>query len=254
MTRLSLMNHPLFGMLTESVSAGAIYPVTGTHFTALTGLTATSLYVFDEASGNLDDKIATHDLTAAGTPTFAHIVQGRRGIHYDAAADGHAANVHDLADASGIYTTVFSEVSDVGTAGIMGRVNATLAEGVSIEIATGANDLRYLVRDSGVNSTITTTTGQNFRDGRLTLVSLQIDRANTTARLRASYNGGAVTATSSIAGFATVAGASQTFGFGAYGAGVRTGGAANFWAAVITGAQCEGANVLQNLHRALGWA
>lgn len=248
------MNHPLFGMLTENSRAGAVYPVTGTHFTSLTGLTATSLYVFDEASGDLDDKIATHDLAAAGTPTFAYTVQGRRGIHYDAAADGHAANVHDLADASGIYTTIFSEVADVGTAGIMGRVNATLAEGASIEIATGANDLRLLVRDSGVNSLIAATTGVNFRDGRLTMVSLQIDRAGTTARLRASYNGGFVVASGSISGFATVAGASQTFGFGAYGAGIRTGGAANFWAAVITGAQCEGANVLQNLHRALGWA
>jgi hypothetical protein len=84
------------------------------------------------------------------------------------------------------------------------------------------------------------------------LAQLQIDRTAAVARSRWSLIGGGVVEelSGSIAGFGSLDGAAQVFGFGAI-PGLAYGCAAS-WCAVATGAQCEGASFLATMARRLG--
>jgi hypothetical protein len=233
-----------------------VYPATGAAFTTATGLTAAWLALCDEASGVVDDKIGTGDLTAGGTPVYQYAMTGGRpGLHYNSSGDKHAADINALGSASGIYSTVFQVPTNPGssTSGIIGRSNAALTEACSVGIATANNFPSVLVRDTGAGSlSVNFGAGVNVRTGGPYIISLQIDRAAGTMRCRLSGNGALVEQiTGSIAGFLSLDGASMEFGFGAVLG--RVFGCANSYGFVCTGVQCEGASVLADLHAALGW-
>lgn len=233
------------------------YPSSGAEFAALTGLTASSLYLFDEASGTLDDKVGAADLTVNATPQFAYDSGGRRGIYYDDAAARHGTDgVNIPTGASLIATCVCRLITAPGASvGAVSCLTAAADPGWGIYFNTTANDRpNMLVRDAAAGSLAVigadvdwpTTYPGNW------LWSIQIDRANTTARSRISYSGGlAGVLSGSIAGFGDLFGGTQKFAFGAGNA--LSGGIWVGWGAYLTGVQCEGANVLENLHKSLGW-
>lgn len=230
-----------------------VYPTTGDEFTAYTGITLTSLYLFNEASGNLIDQVGANDLTVANDPTFAYASENRRGVNYDELDDAHRADVCGLGSGSGMYGTVFRSIADLGSNHVIGRLNSPITESCDIDIPTGTNNLRAVIRDDASGSVLPTISTVSAR-ARTYLAIIQIDRANTTARLGMYWPGGYVEATASIAGFGSLDGASQTFGFGQDGAAARQGGCANFLGFVATGAQCEGASTPLSIARGLGWA
>lgn len=231
------------------------YPSNGAEFTALTGLTASSLYLFDEASGTLDDKIGSADLTAVGTPTYGVTREGRRGVHYDDVLDANRADVNAVGTSSFVAFGVFGiqpSPPPQDYAGLMGRTNITGAEEWAVWRRTN-NDVTARIRDSGTNERTLTVAGTTFADN-LHFVALQVDRAAATARLRVVRSGGtALTASGSVAGFATLDGASQAYGFGPGVGSTPFRGAFVGWGGIAMGVQCEGASILQNLSRALGW-
>lgn len=249
---------PVSWMMSGPTLRYPTYPLTGAAFTALTGLTLTSLYPCQEASGNLADAVGANTLVAGGTPTFQRTLpDGRKGVHYDAALDKHAADVWTLGSSSLWLAAVFEMVADVGTAaGIIGRLNlAGASDGCDINIATSTGFPNLLVRDSGVVS-LNVSGSTNMRAlGGVWLGQLQIDRAGTTARARFSRLGGGAAPqalSGSIASHGALDGVmSMESGLGSYGA--RSGGNAVSWAGVAFGAQCEGASLLATLAAAMGF-
>jgi len=230
---------------------GPVYPASGAEFAALTGITLDSLYTFQEASGNLLDKAGAVNLTVNGTPTFAYQLGGRTGIHYDASNDRHASTaVHDAASTSFIAFAVFANPS-ASLGSIVGAYRSdTAADGWLTYHDTGGV-VKFDVRDTGSNSVIATT-GAVSATSKLHLMSVQIDRTATTARIRVTPQGGtAVTASASIAGFGSLSGgANHLFGFGSM---PFLNTSAVFYGGIKIHASTEGASTLQNLHRALGW-
>ncbi len=255
-----LVEDPLFAMmLADSGGRAPTYPATGAAATTLLGLTLTSLYLCQEASGNLADSVGANTLVAANTPTFQRALpDGRLGVYYDAAGDKHVADVWTLGSTSAVMMAVFEAVADLGgaSAGIIGRFNAGGAsDGVDVSLDTTTGVPRLLLRDTGSN-TLNVAGATNVRSlGGLWLAQLQVDRAGTTGRARFSrWTGGVapIALSGSIAGFAALDGVlSMESGLGSYGA--RVGGNAVSWAAVATGAQCEGAGLLAANAVAMGF-
>lgn len=233
-------------------------PTSGGEFTSLTGLSAASLYLFDEASGTLDDKIGAADLAVTATPQFGYQSGGRAGIYYDDTTAAHAADSVNVPTAASIVAVAECRLVSTPSslAGVLSCWTATADPGWAFYLSTSANDRpTVVVRDSGANSRSLlgadvdwpTTYPGNW------LWSIQIDRAAATVRSRVSYAGGLAGAelSGSLAGFGDIFGGTQRFTTGAghlLGGGMWLG-----WAAYLTGVQCEGAAVLANLHRALGW-
>jgi len=240
-----------FDLLTEASLGGITYPLTGSAFAGVTGIALDSLYTFQEASGNLDDKAGNTDLTVNGTPTFSYSLDGRTGIHYDASNDRHASSaVHDAASTSFIAFAVFANPS-ASLGSIVGAYRSdTAADGWLVYHDTGGV-VKFDVRDTGSNSVIATT-GAVSAAAKLHLMSCQIDRTATTARIRVTPRGGAaVTASASIAGFGSLSGgANHLFGFGSM---PFLNTSAVFYGGIRIHASTEGASTLQNLHRSLGW-
>jgi len=247
------------GGFTAPALGGPQYPSSGAEFTALTGLTASSLYLFDEASGTLDDKVGAADLAVNLSPTFGSTQQGRRGIYYDGSGDWHGANgVNIPTAASFICTTVTTMVADVdGFQGVHSCWTAGADPGWgSYLITTPGRRPAMLIRDAAAGST-GVIQGANVDWPTLYpglwLWSLQVDRANAVARTRISSGGRLLESefTASLAGVGDLFGGTQLFAYGAGNALVQ--GMWCGWSTYLTGAQCEGASVLANLHRALGW-
>lgn len=249
---------PVSWMMSGPTLRYPTYPLTGAAFTALTGLTLTSLYLCQEASGDLADSVGANTLTASGTPTYQRMLpDGRLGVYADAAADGHFADVWTLGSDSCWMGAVFEMVADLGSgAGIVGKLNAGGAsDGADININSATGTLNLLVRDTGVNSRNVSGTTDLRALGGLWLGQIQIDRAAGTARARASrWQGGASpeAISGSIAGYAALDGAvAMEAGFGSYGA--RFGGNAVSWGAFATGVQCEGASLLATIASSMGF-
>lgn len=231
------------------------FPTAAAQIATLTGITPTSVWACTETSGPLVDGVGGLNLAAVGTPTYQYQVDDRRGIFYDAAADGHAADVLSLGLASGLYVWAGRVMPALGsTGGIMGRVAVAARPSVVSYSTTGVNYPTTLIRDDTVGQLIMSDTAVDLMTPKWAhLLTLQIDRANAIARVRISRPGKLVSEYSgSIAGFTTFAGAAS-FGFGADALGVLVGGNSVSWAMAAVGAQCEGAGVPTAIARGLGW-
>lgn len=231
-------------------------PTTGAQATSLLGLTLSSLYLCQEASGNLADSVGAATLTVGNGPTFQRAMPaGRLGVYYDTITDKHVADVQAMGSSSLWFAAVVELVADPGAqAGIVGRLNvAGASDGADINVQTSTGFFNMLVRDAGAVSLSVTGTVNMRALGGLWLAQLQIDRAATTARARVSrFGGGMDSISGSIAAHGALDGAlGMEFGFGCYGA--RSNGNAVGWGATAFGAQCEGASLLANNARAMGF-
>jgi hypothetical protein len=232
---------------------GEVYPDSAGSFTAITGLTAQSLYLFREASGNLLDVVGSNHLPVGGAPAFNTVIGGRRGIKYDTNGDSHRADVHDFAAASGWFAAVVYIDPAIATAQVLiGRTNSPFTAGVAVYVAVpAAGQCAVLVRDNAAGELLVVP-ATDMR-GKVFLVQCQVDRAAATVRYRASVRGGSPTSTTgAIAGFATLTEAGQLFGFGTLPSFVASNVSVS-WAAVATGVQCEGASLLANIARRMGF-
>lgn len=232
------------------------YYTTSAEFTAGTGKTATALYNYQEASGNVLDKIGSAHLTLTGTPQFQFaMADGRLGVYYNALARKHSADVNAPGTSSFVYGGVFQIVTDPGSSSthIMGRINATIAECVEAFLPTATDSPQVIIRDNGPNTLTLTLSTLNVRANGPWFLTIQVDKAANLIRTRCSNLLGTVEEKSgSIAGFGSVDGASQEYGSGVLPA--RTYGCAKSYDFYMTGAQCEGATVLADLHAAHGWS
>jgi hypothetical protein len=228
---------------------GAQFPATGSAFTALTGITLDSLWTFQEASGNVLDKVGSNNLTSTGTPTFATLVQGRQGIDYDADGDRHQAAVLDPAMTSFIAFAVYANPHGV-YAGIVGGLHSATTDPGWL-IYENAGRVKFDLRDDGANSLVIQSSVVSSA-AKLHLVSIQVDRAASTLRARVTPNGGPGEAISgSIAGFGSLsAGVNHIFAFGGL---PLVNSSAVFYGGVRINADTEGATKLAALHRGLGW-
>lgn len=239
-----------------AAAAGKVYPADAASFLLTTGIAPQAIYLFNEASGALDDKVGTADLVAGGSPTFNYDMAGdRNGVHYDGSGDKHSADVHALGTGSGIYGVVFDMATNPGssTSNIVGRINATLADGVALRIVNTGNVPSVLCRDGGSTASVGVNFTMDIRTGGPMLATIQVDRSANVVRARITKANGTFeqVTTASIASFGTLDGASQEFGFGGIFGHVY--GAACAYGFVITGASAAGANVLAGLHDTLGW-
>lgn len=253
------VRQPQHGRFFGPNAGGRRFPASGAEFTALTGLTASSLYLFDEASGNLVDEIAAAALTASGTPTFAYVVGGRRGVYYVGALDYHRADVNDVGSGSFIYTQVCSLVVNPAANRFFGtrRFTGTSPEASWAIYAPFASDgrPRMQIRDGTSSLDVVAPASVDMRAdlGVPFLISIQRDNSTNTARIRVTKVGTPYgNSEASCAGFGSLNTAGATFSFGRpqsnLGDGVWFG-----WAQLSTGVQCEGSSKLADLHRALGW-
>ena len=244
--------YPAGGQLGR-VSRRPVYPTTATEFAAYTGLTPTSLYLFNEASGNLLDKSSSNDLTVNGTPTFSFSRSNQRGIHYDTETDHHSADVLAVGSTSFLAWGVFGvETGAVDFAGLMGRTNATGAEEWIVYHRT-SGVVTARIRDAAAGEVSVSTAAASL-DTALHLVQLQVDRSAATVRLRVSRPGtAALTASGSIAGFGSLDGASQKHGYCPLIGSVPFKGGSCYGAGTRINADTEGASVTADLSKALGW-
>lgn len=230
-----------------------VYPQSGARFTGQTGRTLTSLYLFNEAAGNLIDVIAAQDLPPANAPTYGFLNRGQQGIRYAAGGSRNAADVNNTVANSFIAFGVFSNLAAVANAGLMGRENAAFAEGWRVydnAVGTIAFEVEEATGGAlafGVASSILLT--------RKALVSFQYDRSAPGAevcRARISCPGVAPAFNAANAfGFGSLSGAAQAYGFGS--SALLPAGAAAYYGGIEIGATAAGATALRDLHRSLGW-
>jgi hypothetical protein len=233
---------------------GVVLSMSGGQAANQLGITLTSLYMLDDASGSIADEMGGTALAVTGAPTFRRVdAAGGIGVHYTAAGQLHSADVNALGSASGWYAVVFEDVSKAAVlSGVCGRINAGATECAVLYMqTTGAPSM--LINDAAAGSLALQGVVVNPKTtGGAWLAQLQIDRTAAVARSRWSSIGGGVVeeVSGSIAGFGSLDGAAQVFGFGAlpnvaYGAAVS-------WGAAATGVQCEGASFLATMARRLG--
>lgn len=242
---------PLLGLMLGDAARPQLYPATGAAFTALTGTTLTSLYLFDEASGDVLDKVGANNLTAVLTPTYAYQYAGRRGIQYDADGDGHRADVLALGSGSGLYGVVWRKTGDnTVSRNLVQRTNGSNDPCVLLYTQTTSGDLTMLVRDDGVNSASAATSTFAGDTSSVILAMVQIDRSTSTARALFTDGGKVAEISASISGFGSLDGTSQTFG---YGNRVQVGQTAAFYGFGVVGSGAEGSTRLRDIARGLGW-
>lgn len=239
----------------DHAGPGVKFFTTAAQFAAATGMTPTSLYLFDEESGNLQDRVGTVHLPVSSTPTFRTPRAGKWGILYDTTPDGHTlAGAHQIGAGSGIYFSVAQIDVSAATQSII----ASQGDGdpcVRVYLsAPGAGNTSLLVRDEpGAGSLLLSIAG-SYAFGGLVLYAAQIDRSTNTAVYRRSPYGAAPEQVSgSIAGFGSVSGdVGEAFGFGNV-PGFTSDTITNFYGGVILGAAAEGADRLVRLARGLGF-
>jgi hypothetical protein len=227
-------------------------PITGAQATTMTGVTLTSLYLCRETSGSLVDTMGGTSLAAANGPDYARpLGPDRTGILYTAAASSHSADVNAMALASWWYAALFV-IGDAGVGTLPNIVGRLTAGGIGAVIYLQPTTTLSLVVNDGIAAPLSTGSVVVNARGQIYLGQLQIDRAATTARARLSRVGGGTpdTLSGSIATFATLTAASQSFGFGAVGTVDRGNGV--IWGATATGAQVEGASFLATMAQRLG--
>lgn len=210
----------------------------------LAGLSLTSLYLCNEASGNLVDCIGGQTLTAGGTPVYGDTSgsQRKRGVAFNSTSDGFQADVHDLDTRSFVMFAVvyFSSTPDTT---IFGRLNAAGAEGAFVGVATPASGtLRAVIRDSGAGE-LALAPAVDVRT-KLCCIVLQGDRGATpTGRFLIKPHGeAAVEQTGSLAGLVSLSGLNQGFGLCNFMPTVisQTGGFTCYLLGVALDEQCEG--------------
>ena len=244
-------DEPELALLLESASRAAVYPATGAAFTAQTGTTLTSLYLFNEASGDVLDKVGSNTLTTVNTPTYAYAYQGRTGIHYDGDTDAHRADVLALGTGSGLYGAVIRKTGDATAArNIVQRTNGSNDPCVILNFAVTSGNPQMIVRDAGTNALLVD--GATFAGDTtsLLLAMVQIDKSTDTARALVTDGRQLLELSGSIAGFGSLDGTSQTFGFGNR---VQLGQTAAFYGFAVVGAGAEGSSRLRDIARGLGW-
>lgn len=251
MELLAYGDEPELALLFEGGARSAVYPTTGANFTALTGSTLTSLYLFNEASGDVLDKVGSNTLTTVNTPTYAYAYQGRTGIHYDADTDAHRADVLALGTGSGLYGAVVRKTGDTTAArAIVQRTNGSNDPCVILNFAVTSGNPQIIVRDAGANALLVD--GATFANDTtsLLLAMVQIDRSTSTARALVTDGRQLLELSGSISGYGSLDGASQTFG---YGNRVQLGQVAAFYGFGIVGSGAEGSTRLRDIARGLGW-
>jgi hypothetical protein len=211
------------------------------------------MYGCQEASGNVVGLIAGTELGPTGTPVFQRQTSGRFGIYYDTDGDMHSAvDMHQFGVASGLYMCVLDPVALISASGIIGCSNGGGTE--SCLLFSIGTDVGFQIRDDGAGDLQRTVAADLTTLGGVWLAQLQVDRTAEVARVRWSPRGGTgsvLTDEGSIAGFSTLNGAAQSFWLGS--GPLLSRGAAIQWAAVATGAQCEGATLLERNAKALGF-
>lgn len=230
---------------------GPLYPATGTAFAAQTGITLDSLYTFQEASGDLDDKAGSSDLPVAGSPTFAATIGGRQGVTYGAASAAHRGAVYPPGTSSQLAFVVCANPG-AATGGVFGNYDQSDAlDGWGVYRDT--NNFLLFVRSSAAGGNLSATASSTtIQSDTLYLVSVQIDQAADIARMRIkSASSAAEQVQVSVATLGTLTGTSNNYGFGALA--FLQPGVSCFYGGIVTGSAAEGSSVLANLHRALGW-
>lgn len=239
------------------VNALDLFP-SGDAFKAATGITLTSLYLGNVASGNLTDRVGSNHLTAAGTPTYRRALRGHLGVYYDASGDRHAADVLATGANSFIAGGLLTFVTNPGTDAmfLMGRRSAAGGAGAGgwqIQSAMLTNgSVLGSIRD-GVDAVNIAVAGLDLRNylGVPLLFQIQRDNSTTTTRVRVSIPGAsAATGSASSAAIGNVDVATMTHSVG--GNAAQAGD--EVWCGyhyVATGAQCEGSTKLQDIARAL---
>jgi hypothetical protein len=242
------------GSYTGAVRRLPKYPTSGADLTAQTGLTATSLYLCEEASGNMVDAVGGLTLTAAGTPVYGGYVGPKLGLGFNSTSDGFLADVHNLGTSSGLYLCVAYHTTTPDSF-IFGRSNSGGDPCVFVGVATPASGtLRAVLRDDGANGLVLSP-ALDVRS-KLVLEIVQVDRAANLAKLYLKPRGeAAVSASGSIAGFSTFGAASQGFGLCNLAPGLtsQTGGFTATMLAVATGAQCQGTTLCDAIAAGLGF-
>lgn len=219
-------------------------------------LTLQSLYLCDEASGNMVDCVGGFGLSAAGTPVYRDPIQGKVGVGFNSTSDGMTADVNDLAAASGVYFAVNYHAALPDTF-LFGRINNTGAVGACVAMndsTPGTGRLRGLIRD-GVAAGLTLSPTTDVR-AKLCVEVLQVDRGNAVGRLLVKARGESATeATGSLTGYATLTAATQLFGLCNFVSGVtsQTGNFTCLLLGVAVGTQCEGADVAARIAAGLGF-
>jgi hypothetical protein len=244
-------DEPELALLLEASTRQATYPATGAAFTARTGSTLTSLYLFDESTGDVLDKVGSNTLTTVNTPTYAYAYQGRTGIHYDGDTDAHRADVLALGTGSGLYGAVIRKTGDTTAArNIVQRTNGSNDPCVILNFAVTSGNPQMIIRDAGTNALLVD--GATFAGDTtsLLLAMIQVDRSTSTARSLVTDGRQLLELSGSISGYGSLDGTSQTFGFGNR---VQLGQVAAFYGFGIVGAGAEGSTRLRDIARGLGW-
>lgn len=229
-------------------------PYSATAFTQATGITPTSYYTCQNASGALVDIVAGNNLTQVGTPSYRKSVSFYVGVGTDVAASGFAANVND----PGLSSCIFGAIGTFPKAfaslpGIFGRNSSTGFPACAIYRAL--NTVKYptfLVRDATLQLALSDSNINVVDPERPILYLGQVDRAASTARFYVADSYKALTSLSgSISGFGTLSGGTTPNCF-IGGAGGLSSGFSCALAFFATGTQCEGV-ILPTLARRLNF-
>ncbi len=241
--------------------ADPLYPKTAAEFLGATKLTPSALYLMDLMTGDLFDSSSNGNTLAVNgtTPTTNQTIEGRSGVWFDALADGYINNVNDPANASFVWGGEAAIISDPGPGfnGLFGRFASTL-EGFRF-FTQPAGTVQYYVKDAAglVAGAQLGGAGLMAANPRVPyLISGQVDKSTTPAHFRAriSRDGVLIASTDVTAAWGTFTFAGQVYYIGGNIAfGGQLGGAWVPYQYFASGVQCEGANVLRDLHVGLGW-
>lgn len=245
--------------------AGPLYPKTATEFNAATKITPSALYLMDLMTGDLFDAAGNGNTLAVNgtTPTVQQTLEDKIGAYFDASGDGYLADKNDPATASFVWGGEAAQIADPGGAGLNGSFGrrATTNEGFFF-FCNPAGTLQYFVKDAAgltIGAAMAGVPSLTANPRVPYLFSGQVDKSagggGSIFRWRVS-RGGSVVASATVAPgvFGTFTFAGQVYNIGGN---ISFGGIfGGMWVAYnyfATGTQCEGVNVLRDIHVGLGW-
>lgn len=249
------LQSPIYG---TTVIAPPSYPLTSAAFLAATGITLTSYYPCQDASGSLVDTANANNLSAVVSPLYKRINRGHLGIDADTAGDGFAAAVNPIGVNSAIMGAVVTFKASSGpavTPYVIGLSSDTTFP--SFLIYRANDNLKYvnlLLNDTAAGSLLLGDVASDIvTANRPYLVMAQIDKNANLGRLVIADSRRILVNTSGdITGFITLTGGSNPK-FNISGAGTATASAAVSLGFFATGVQCQGTTKLVDIAYRLGW-
>lgn len=233
------------------------YFTTAAEFTAKTAITPAAMYLGLEASGSRADVLGGTALAANGAPSYQKPVGDALGIEYPTTSfgAGHRADVNAPGVALSFWVGGFARVGTPygGLPGFFGRSNAGFTQCWAVYQQGSFLGTSVLIRDGLGSSLLLGSAFGYLVPDQTYFIQVQVDRAAAECRALWSPIGGGPrwSGSGSIAGFGTLSGAGQTFGMGSFCNAVSNGNAVGR-VVYATGAQVEGASILDNMAAALG--